>query len=500
MKKMKKVISLLLAVAMILSLAACSKEESNSGNSNTDSNTSTSTSNNSGSTEKAPAAHVDEKSSDDVVANAVSKGEKLVIWTLAKDLEQFADRYSTKTGVQTEVIVIEPGDYPTKLQTAIMGGEKEPDIVVGEPQMLPDFFDNGFFADLDALGASNYEGQIVDYVWEVGKDSNGTTRAISYQITPAGFFYRRDIAEKVFGTSDSEKIADIFSSYDKILEAGRKLKEAGYRIFASDSELNYFSGDSAWVIDGKLNVDKARFDYMDMVVKLYQEDLTAYAAQWSTPWYQAMSGPVPVLTADLQWGDWGTDENGNTNLNIWDAENFKENVGKYTDTYAEVFAFGLPAWGVLTMRDNYGDTAGKWGICAGPAYGFGGGTFIGISELSAKKDLAWDFIKFCTLNEETADWWIKTSEGDTVSLKSALEKHKDDTNPTYGDQKVYAMWLKLAEGIDYSKVTKYDTEIGNAWGNAISKIKTGEATRDDAIKEFYDVVESTFAGEIVVER
>ena len=104
------------------------------------------------------------------------------------------------------------------------------------------------------------------------------------------------------------------------------------------------------------------------------------------------------------------------------------------------------------------------------------------------------------LNEETADWWIETSQGDTVSLISALEKHKDDTNEVYGGQKLYSFWLEQAKGIDYSLVTKYDTEIGNAWGNAISKIKTGELDKDAAIAEFYDTVESTFAGEIEVVR
>ncbi|MCR4634609.1 MAG: extracellular solute-binding protein, partial [Butyrivibrio sp.] len=106
-----------------------------------------------------------------------SNGEKLVVWTLASDLKQFAERYTEQTGTEVETVVIEPGDYPTKVQTALMGGETEPDIIVGEPQMLEDFYDNGFFADLDELGAKDYEGQIVDYVWKVGQDADGVQRA-----------------------------------------------------------------------------------------------------------------------------------------------------------------------------------------------------------------------------------------------------------------------------------------------------------------------------------
>ena len=59
-----------------------------------------------------------------------------------------------------------------------------------------------------------------------------------------------------------------------------------------------------------------------------------------------------------------------------------------------------------------------------------------------EKETAWEFVKFCTLNEDTADWWIDYSQGDTVSLKSALEKHKDDENAIYGGEKLYQFWLK----------------------------------------------------------
>lgn len=480
--KLKKLTALLLAGLMALSLVAC-------GDDNT--NTPATGSSNDGNVSTTPA---DDNNTTPETDNAGAElSGKLVVWTLAADLEQFADHFKeANPGVEMEVVVIAPADYPTKVEAALLGGASEPDIIVGEPQMLESMYDAGFFEDLNQApyNAQDYAGQIVDYVWQVGQDADGIQRAISYQITPAGFYYRRDIAKDVFGTDDPEEIGKLFADYDTILETGRTLKAAGYRIFASDAELNYFSGDSAWVIDEKLNVDQSRYDYMDMAVALYQEDLTAYAAQWAAPWYQAMSGPVPILTAETQWG---TDD-----MPIWEGEDAFAQATEGMET-TEVFAFGLPAWGVLTLRDHVGETSGLWGVCSGPAYGFGGGTFIGISSQSERKELAWEFVKFCTLNEETADWWIEKSEGDTVSLISALEKHANDGNDVYGGQQLYAFWLEQAEGIDYSKVTMYDKAIGDAWGSAISAVKTGEKTKEQAISDFYDEVAATYPN-LTIER
>ena len=462
----KKVVSVLLIGTMAFSMMACG------GNDNSSDNKA-----NNGGTQSA--------------SNEETKlDDKLVVWTLSNDLIDFGKRFQDETGVEVDTVVIEPADYPTKVQTALLAGESEPDVIVGEPQMLEDFYDAGFFANLDDFGAQDYADDIVDYVWQVGQDADGIQRAISYQITPAGFYYRRDIAQEVFGTDDPDEIGKLFSSYDKILETAQTLKDAGYRIFASDAELQYFSGDSAWVVDGKLNVDQARYDYMDLCVDLYQKDLTAYANQWSTPWYQAMAGEVPILSADIQ--NYADDS-----VNVWDATQFEESTKDMDKT--TVFSFGLPSWGVLTMRDNVGETSGKWGVCSGPSYGFGGGTYIGVSSQSKRQQTAWEFVKFCTLNEDTADWWIEYSQGDTVSLKSALEKHKDDANEIYGGEKLYSFWLQQAEGIDYSKVTRYDKAIGDAWGEAISAIKTGQKSKDEAVDEFYDKVAATYP-DITIER
>lgn len=475
--KLRKLLALLVVLAMSFALVACG------GDDDADTSNDTQTED-TDVAEDSDDADVEEDDAEDS-SDADGLSGKLVVWTLAVDLEDFSGKFMEENpDVEIETVVIAPADYPTKVQSALLGGATEPDIIVGEPQMLPEMFEAGFFEDLDQepYNAQQYADDIVDYVWEVGQDADGVQRAISYQITPAGIFYRRDIANEVFGTEDPEEIGKLFADYETILETGETLREEGYRIFASDGEMGNFSGDTPWVIDGKLNVDQARHDYMDLSIALYQNDLTAFAGQWSAPWYQAMSGEVPVLTAET---------------NIWDEGEVAAAAENAEMT--EVFAFGLPSWGVLTMRDNYGDTAGQWGVCSGPAYGFGGGTYIGISATSERKELAWEYVKFCTLDEETLEWWIEYSEGDVVSSIPVLEAYADYENPMYGNQNTYAFWLEQAEGIDYSKVTRYDTVIGDAWGAAITAVKTEEMTKEEAIDEFYDTVASTYP-ELEIER
>lgn len=462
----RRLFALALAGIMTFSLAACGGGSGSSSQSGTTDST-----------------------EEDVESKAVSGNEdaenKLVIWTLADDLKQFAEHYCEQNpDTQIETVVIAPADYLTKIQSAMRGKAKEPDIIVAEPQMLDTMYEAGYLEDLnqDPYNAQQYADNMVDYVWQAGQDSEGIQRAISYQITPAAIYYRRDIAQEVFGTDDPEQIGEFFKDYNTILQTGETLKNAGYKIFASDDELAYFAGDAAWVKDGKLNIDQSRKDYMDLRINLYQNDMTAYVDTWSTTWYQGMSGEIPVI---------------DSSTSVWDEEQMEE-AAKSGET-TQVFAYGLPSWGVLTMRDHVGDLSGKWGVCSGPSYGFSGGTFLGINALSERKDTAWDFIQFVTTNEDTLDWWIETSQGDVVSWLPTIEKHKDDTNEIYGGEKLYEFFLEQAEGIDYSKVTKYDKVISDAWNAATNSIKTGEMEKEDALNNFYDTVQSTYP-EIEIER
>ncbi len=461
--KIKKMAALLLAGTMALSMTACGNSgsdnggSSNSGSSNDSSSTGSSAS--SGSTADAD----------------TSGGGKLVIWTLADDLKQFAERYSEQTGVEVSVEVIAPADYSTKLTSALGAKSEEVDIIVGEPQMLGNFFEAGFFADLSALEADAKE-QIVDYVYEAGKDDNGVLRALSYQVTPGAIIYRRDLAQTIFGTDDPDEMSKKFKDFDTILQTAEEVKAAGYRLFSDSGNLRWYANaGSAWVVDGVLQVSDAKLGYMDAAVKLYQDELVAFAPEWSAAWYASMSGPLPL---DAGWSD------------------LSELEGS---EMTEIFAYSLPSWGALIVRDNANDNKGNFGVCSGPCSYFGGGTFIGVNTYSQNQDLAADFVRFCTLNEETAQWWLETSNGDVVSNKAVLEANQDFENESFGNQKTYEFYLKEAENIDYSVVTKYDDTIGNYWGSSIESIQKGEMTKDEAIEDFYMQVEVTFP-EITVNR
>src|SRR5699024_2860076 len=96
---MRKLLAAVLAGTMIFSMAAC------------------------GDTGEAPAADdggdaAAESSTDDAqVSGSADASQKLVIWTMAADMQQFADKYvESHPDVAIEVVVTAPADYPTKVQ------------------------------------------------------------------------------------------------------------------------------------------------------------------------------------------------------------------------------------------------------------------------------------------------------------------------------------------------------------------------------------------------
>ena len=425
---MKRIISLALAAVMCLSLAGCGGSGA--------------------------------KKEDD---------NKLVVWTLAEDLKDFAEYYTEQTGVEVEVTVIAPADYPTKINTTLGSRNGDVDVIVGEPQMLADFYDAGFFADLSEFDAQASE-KLVDYVYEAGKDEDGVLRTLSYQVTPGSVIYRRDLAKEVFGTDDPAAISEKFSTFDAIRQTAVELDAAGYSIFGDTGSLRWFANsDAPWVQDGALQMTDSRLDYFDAAVDLYQNEYVAFAPEWSAAWYASMAGPLPV---NAGWAE----------LDELDAN----------APTTQIFSYVMPSWGAVIIRDNAAENKGNFSVAKGVCSFFGGGTFIGVNEFSENQEEAKKFVEFCTLNEDVAQWWLEKSDGDVVAMKSVLEANKDYENPSFGNQKTYEFFANEAAAVDYSLVTRYDTAIGDAFGQAIEAVQKGEKDKETALNDFYQEVKAVY--------
>jgi len=239
--------------------------------------------------------------------------------------------------------------------------------------------------------------------------------------------------------------------------------------------LLFCNSTNPWVKDGQLIVDQDRLDYFDCAVELFQKEQVAFATEWSAAWYASMAGPLPVLNADSD---------------VWsmDKDNLIEEGSAGGDGTTQVFAYVLPSWGALIVRDNAVDNLGNFGVCSGVCSFFGGGTFLTVNEFSEHKEAAEEFIKFCTLNDDTAQWWLEASNGDVVNNLKVLEDNKDFENPAFGNQKTYAFYTKEMENIDYSLITGYDDACKEAYGAAIISVQNGQKTKEEALKEFYTTV------------
>lgn len=403
-----------------------------------------------------------------------AKDDKLVIWAFADDLTWHAEKFEEKTGIETEVVVIPPADYPTKINSTLRGKSKDVDIICAEPQMLQNFYEAGYFENLsaDPYNANQYEDKFVDYIFEAGKSEDGNLRAMTYQMTPGGVYYRTDIAEAVWGDSSPEFVSEKFSSYENMYTAAKELDENGYKIFPDTGSLNRMGSDEKaqpWVIDGKLNLPDYKLEYMDLAKKIHDEELMAFAPEWSAAWYKAVDGKIPY---NAGW---------------------EENLENATGNETEVFSYALPSWGLFSVIDkNAEQTKGKWAVAEGPSSFFGGGTFLGINAYSDNKENAWEFIKMITTDEEVLTEWAKET-GDVVPLKDLATKLAPDMKvDAVANQNFYDFFLKEAENIDYSVVTKYDTTIGDFFGQAVTAYQEGKKTKDEALAEFYTNVKSAY--------
>ena len=380
-------------------------------------------------------------------------------------IDAFNEQYPD---VNVNLITI-PNDnnaYSTKLVATLLSGVCPPDVYLAEAANVKRFCNLGYYENLSEgpYNAEDMANNMIPYTIDLGRnDADHSIRALTWQATPGGYFYKRSLAKKYLGTDDPGEIQKYMSSMESFLELGEKIKEASNgatHLLANYSELVYVilgSREKGWVEDGKLVIDSKMLEYIDLASEIRSRGLDINASQWTPQWTEAM----------------GDDS---------------------------VFGFMLPTWGVANVLEaNAPETKGDWAFVQAPTAYYWGGTWLGMYKDSDEKDLSWLFIKFITSNTEFMSQYAYDT-GDFVNnleVQELVSSSEEGNNAFVGGQNLYKAYSDLVGSVDGSTITQYDEVCNSKWNDTVDLYITGKISKEEVIPHFKELVKKEFKNLIV---
>ena len=368
------------------------------------------------------------------VASAEAPKKKVVMWTWAPG--QFDVVYEGYKAThpdmdwELEEVVIDGGDYLTKLQQGYASGGDMPDILLAEMGVRAAVFALDIWDNLEAEPYNFDRSTVLDYVPSVTSNDQGQIVGIENGQNPAFMAYKKDLAREYLGTDDRAELEAMFKTYDDYLTIGAQVYEK------SDGKVTLFPGlgDIKHMMlmqkrdirnideNGDIVISEKAREIIDYLVKARDAHIAGNLSQWSTEWYANYAQSNNILFPSASWS-----------ITYQIEPNDPE---------------GIDNWGAF--------------IPAGGGYGWGG-TCYGIYKNSKVKEEAWDFIKWSLLSVEGAQYMKQASF--FVTLKEAYEdpEFTQGTRPNFGDFQInHFMMEEIAATIPSASISIYDSLIDDS--------------------------------------
>jgi len=393
---------------------------------------------------------------------------KLVIWSFTDELANMTNNptwgfKATHPGIDVEYSQTPSDQFQAKIDPVLASGQGAPDIIALESAFVRKYVESGLLLDISDIYESK-KADLLAYPAEVGT-YKGKVYGLSWQAAPGALFYRRSLAKKYLGTDDPKTVQTYFSDFNKFLETAQLLKQKsnGSCVVVSslgDLRNSFLSArKESWVVNGKIVVDPAMEQYMDICKTLHDNKLEGRVGQWSEGWFAGMRGELK-------------DEN---------------------QKPVEVFSYFLPTWGLhYVLKTNAPGTSGDWAMCQGPSSYRWGGTWVGAYKGTKNKEAAKEFIRYVATDENFLEAWAKDT-GDLVNNLKVVDKIKDTySEPYLGGQNHYAEFAEMAKHVNAKLLQGSDEAIEAMYDEATTAYVNGEKTKAQAIADFKAQAESQF--------
>jgi len=435
---------------------------------------------------------------------AMAEKTVLNVWSFTNEINTMAIAFEglhpeANVDVVYTMIPMTNGEYQTKLK-ASLGTADAPDVIALEASFVKEFVEADFLADLGDLLPDAAAAKTYPFVTDVGTH-DGVIKAYAYQATPGALFYRRSLAKEYFGTDDPVEVQALLADIDKFIAAAAVIQEKSggntYMVASSGDFQNPFFANRAdpWIVDDTLVVDPMVAKYVEIAKLFRDEGYEAQAGQWQEGWFAGM------------------------NDSLVDAEGNPK----------QIFSYFLPTWGLpyvlapnAASADGSSDTSGDWGVITGPLPYQWGGTWLGVMSDSPNLDLAKEFIRFATLDEENLTNWatgVYTNEflsaidpevpedqmqapGDFVSSQVVVDKitasfDDSELSAFLAGQNSYAGFAEAAPSVNAKLMTGSDDAIQRALGDPISQYLNGEISEDEVWSTWKDNLRIEFPDLII---
>jgi ABC-type glycerol-3-phosphate transport system substrate-binding protein len=396
------------------------------------------------------------RSGGDNAGGSATSGS-IVVWSFTDELEGMINNYYKKAypNVQVEYSLTPTEQFPNKLDPVLASGQGAPDIFALEAAFVRKYVESGLLLDLTDIYESN-KGKLLAYPAEVGM-FNGRVYGMSWQACPGAMFYRRSLATKYLGTDDPKQVQTYFSNLSKFLETAGLLYQKSNGtcvVVSSRGDLyNPFLGArrDPWVINGKLVIDPAMEQFMDICKLLYDNKWEGRVGQWSEGWFAGMKGEL------------------------------KDESGKAL----EAFSYFLPTWGLhYVLKTNAPTTSGDWAMIPGPAPYRWGGTWIGAYKNTKNAAVAKELIRYLTTDDTFLEAYALAS-GDMVSNLSVVNKIKNNySEPFLGGQNHYSEFAEMAKTVDGKLTQGTDQAVESLFQEEVTAFVNGEKSKAQALADF----------------
>jgi ABC-type glycerol-3-phosphate transport system substrate-binding protein len=398
------------------------------------------------------------------VAQQVS-GE-INVWSFLTqaEVDSYVEMYhQINPNVKVNVTVFPSAQYMTKVQATLRAGVNCPDVMMFEIKYLGQLKNTDFLMDLAAFGAEDFAAKQVPYVAALSRDDSGKLKGLSYQSCPGGIWFRKELAREYIGTDDPDKLSEMISTWDGIIELGKQVYEK--------------SGGQVALLDDVQSVGSIMFNARK----------GAYVDESST------LQPLSFFRTIMETMKAVRDNNVDAKRESWTAS---WAAGFYTEK--PYILVGQPSWGLhYCIKANTPaeatDTANTWGFAYAPTGYQSGGTWMSIYSGTQNQEAAWDFVRTCTVDTNYLKLYVERT-GDMVGYVPAIEEviSSGFRDSFLGDQDIYSYMYKAAMQVEPRPMTKYDQAIEDAFYASAKLALDNQMTIDEALDQFAQSVQSSF--------